>query len=182
MNLEKYLPQEKKYALLAIHLNKLTKIKESNDKEDLLRKREYPGVDISYYVIDKKGIFQHENNLNQMIDLIEYEYNIHSAKTDIIKDKFILSKYEIEKIYNVLRLTLSIYIENKDTPETSYDRQVKEAYDICNRAFQSPDLYCQIIGRISRVKHCETYQPDKTKTNMNCVFCNQSKLDHILNR
>lgn len=69
MNLERYFPQKKEYALLSICLKELSKVEEFDDKEDLLKKREYPGFDISYYVIDKKGVFQHENNLNQMIDL-----------------------------------------------------------------------------------------------------------------
>lgn len=48
------------------------------------------------------------------------------------QSKFALSKYETRKIHNALRLTIVTYVKNKNTVETSYDRQVKEAYKIIN--------------------------------------------------
>ena len=42
-------------------------------------------------------------------------------------EEITIYKFQLETINEALRLTKRIYVTGKDTPETCYDRQVKQA-------------------------------------------------------
>ncbi len=51
-------------------------------------------------------------------------------------EKVEIYKFQLEAIENALRLTKNIYVNKKDEPETSYDRQVKQAKKYAENALK----------------------------------------------
>ena len=51
-------------------------------------------------------------------------------------EEIIIYKFQLETILDALKLTKRIYVDDKDTTESCYDRQVKQAYLYADNALK----------------------------------------------
>lgn len=57
-------------------------------------------------------------------------------KTKLNMEEITIYEFQLKTIIEALRLTKNIYVNNKDSGETCYDRQVKQAYLFAENALK----------------------------------------------